>query len=286
MNKKQFSLSKFRKISYSILGILVLVIIFTSIFPIKINISEETIQNKIMKKMPITIDKSFKVPIIKKEINYSISVDNVNVSFKKGKVFINSKGILTNNNNNKFVHFTIISSGLPVYNSDKSSFFFQTSKENLVIDFNDEEIVQMFKPKFLNSFMFSDKIKNSISSNIENYLISSSVIFLNNFAVYNLNKSDKNGSLKMLLSDVKITDKNLILELTSFNILKHSIGFIIVGLFLFIFIIIVTYRVERREKFSFFDLFEIVVEVGFESVLVTTKGVGTVASATLEGVGN
>jgi len=51
------------------------------------------------------------------------------------------------------------------------------------------------------------------------------------------------------------------------------------------FIIIVTYKVEKKEKFCFFDIFEVVLEVGIDGLSATGEAVGTALEGTGEILG-
>jgi hypothetical protein len=283
--KKKISLRKFRKLIYIVIGVLISILIYTSVFPIHISIEKNTIQSAIDKKLPIIKEKNITLPLIKKKISYIVKSDKVKVEFINNSIKIVGNGIISSvKNPTKFSHFNFNIFGVPSYDNKKQQFYFKPDLSKSSINFNKKEVLNLVIPSFISKKLLSNKVKDKIFDLIVKNSLKLANVFFKHFPIYDLKKS-KHDTIGLFLKDIKIENNKIILSLTSIELLKHSIGIVLLIILLIGFIIIVTYKVEKKEKFCFFDIFEVVLEVGIDGLSATGEAVGTALEGTGEILG-
>ncbi len=307
----KISINKFLKIGYLSIAILLLVAIGSAFVKFTINLDKETITAEINKKMPFEKEIVKTIPLINKEIKLNAFIESAKVDFKQDKLIIYSNGYIKHKDTE--YHFKSNSTGNVEYNNENLSFYFKP--DNLDIDITNvintksdilagnydrlnemplEEVIEGFFAR--NYKKASQKIKETVGENIdikkavEKTIETGGSMYLSGLPIYKLKDNEKENMVKTFLSDVKINEDGIVMQLTTVNLLKHSIFAIFVIAMIGLFLFGINQKTKKRGSVHFGEFFEIIggaaFEVAVESASTVGKGLGEGLEAVGEGIGD
>lgn len=150
-----------------------------------------------------------------------------------------------------------------------------------------QKVIDKYKNQAVDKY--NNAVENGLKQQIEGFIISGvewgTVKALQTTPVYKLKDKEVDNNVKLFLTGVKVSKGELSIQFSTANILKGSIGILLlVGIF-FIFIELLSSKVEKQERVKIFNVFEVVLDMTAATIEATgsvLEGVGEVGGGLLD----